>query len=67
MKNLIEYLKEALLFGRQLSDELWKEVDKMKLTQNWNGDCFAVISHKPVDLDALDLLLLLPPISSAIL
>lgn len=52
MKNLIEYLKEALLFGRQLSDELWKEVDKMKLTQNWNGDCFAVISHKPVDLDA---------------
>lgn len=52
MKNLTEYIKEALSFGKQLSDELWKEVDKMKLTQNWNGDCFAVISHKPIDLDA---------------
>ena len=52
MKNLTEYLKEALLFGKQLFDELCKEVYKMKLTQNWNGDCFAIISHKPVDLDA---------------
>ena len=52
MKNLAEYIKEALSFGKQLSDELFKEVDKMKLTQNWNGDCFAVISDKSVDLDA---------------
>ena len=52
MKNLTEYIKEALSFGKQLSYELFKEVDKMKLTQNWNGDCFAVISHKPIDLDA---------------
>ena len=52
MKNLTEFIKEALLFGRQLSDELLKDINKMKLTQNWNGDCFAVISHKPVDLDA---------------
>ena len=51
-KNLTEYLKEALLFGKQLSEELWKEIDKIKLTQNWNGDCFAIISHKPIDLDA---------------
>ena len=49
MKNLIEYINEALLFGKQLSDELLKEVDKMKLTQNWSGNCFAVISNKPVD------------------
>ena len=52
MKNLTEYIKEALSFGKQLSDELWKEVDKMKLTQNWSGDCFSVISNKPIDLDA---------------
>ena len=52
MKNLIEYINEALLFGKQLSDELFKEVDKMKLTQNWSGDCFAVISDKPINLDA---------------
>ena len=51
-KNLTEYIKEALSFGKQLSDELWKEVDKMKLTQNWSGDCFSVISNKPIDLDA---------------
>lgn len=51
-KNLKEYIKEALLFGKKLSDELSKEVDKMKLRQNWNGDCFAVISDKSVDLDA---------------
>lgn len=51
-KNLKEYIKESLLFGKKLSGELSKEVDKMKLRQNWNGDCFAVISDKSVDLDA---------------
>ena len=34
MKNLTEYLKEALLFVKQLYDELSKKVDNMKLTQN---------------------------------
>ncbi len=52
MKNLTEYIKEALGFGKQLSDELFKEIDKMKLKQNFNGDCFAIISEKPIDLDA---------------
>ena len=52
MKNLLEYIKEAMLFGKQLSDELRQEVDKMKLTQNWNGDCFSIISNEPIDLDA---------------
>ena len=51
-KNLVEYIKEAMSFGKQLFDELFKEIEKMKLTQNWNGDCLAVISHKPIDLDA---------------
>ena len=57
MKNLTEFIKESLIveassFGRQLFDELLKDINKMKLTQNWNGDCLAIISHKPIDLDA---------------
>ena len=51
-KNLVEYIKEAMSFGKQLFDEIFKDIEKMKLTQNWNGDCLAVISHKPIDLDA---------------
>ena len=39
MKSLIEFINESASLGKQLEDELNKEVGKMKLTTNDHGDC----------------------------
>lgn len=52
MKSLVEFINESVSLGKQLEDELNKEVVKMKLTTNYAGDCLAIITDKGIDLDA---------------